>query len=89
MTKVKVSAPWVTYYHQLQALFGQDPEINVAFDNDTRQITLYVNNTNKAEALERLLPAEKQYGNVVQKITIVPANMDKENYMKLFKQKMN
>ena len=72
--KVKLSSPWMTYFNKYKALFGDDPEINVAFDEETKIIKLYVNGDDKAEALSKILPSEKVFGNVVVKISVVPAN---------------
>lgn len=76
MEKVGISSPWVSYYHKLQALFGEDPDIQLAFDNDGPEAELFVSNTDKAEALGRLLPGEVQFGNVTLKIAVVPANIE-------------
>ena len=34
MNEVKLSSPWVLYYRKLEALFGNDPDIEVEFDAD-------------------------------------------------------
>lgn len=73
--EVKLSSPWVAYVRKLQALFGADQEINIAYNQDENEVKLYVaNNDSKADALTRLLPTKKEFGNVILKITVVPAN---------------
>ena len=72
---LKLSAPWVTYYHEVYALFGNDPDINIKFDANTPELKLFVEDGRKADALQKLLPAEKDYGNVKLKISVVPANL--------------
>lgn len=83
---VKMSPPWVVYWRELEALFGQDPEIEIEFDEDALTIDngspncscyIYVNNGTKAEALNQLLPTKKVFGNVTLYIDIIPTNTDK------------
>lgn len=71
---MKVSAPWVNYYHEINAMFDRDPEVRVSFDEETPEIKIFVENSRKADALAQLLPTEKSFGNVILKITVVPAN---------------
>ena len=72
-----MSPPWVVYWRELVALFGQDPEIEIEFDEDELVISMYVDNEVKAEALNQLLPTEKNFGNVTLYIDIIPSNTDK------------
>ena len=38
---VKISPPWVSYYHKLKALFGEDPDIRIEYsDADKYEINL-------------------------------------------------
>lgn len=74
MAKVNLSAPWVTFYHEIVALFGDDPEIKIVYDEDENIIKLLVNNTHKAEALTQLLPPERTYGKVTVQVQVIPAN---------------
>jgi hypothetical protein len=76
MDKLKLAAPWVTYYNKLNALFGKDPDIKLDFDNDVPEVKLYVEGDKKADALMRLLPTMVSFGNVSLKVTVVPANPD-------------
>ena len=71
---LKISSPWVTYARKINALFDQDPEVLVEYDNDGPEVKLYVDNYAKAEALTELMPTEKTFGNIVLKITVIPAN---------------
>ena len=73
--KLKLSSPWMSYYHKLQAMFKDDPEIKLDFDEDNIEVKMYVDNEDKADALQKLLPAEKVFGSVVMRITVVPANV--------------
>ena len=84
MSRLSLSAPWVTYYREVEALFEDDPEVNVVYNEDDNELKLYVNNSTKAEALTQLLPVEKQFGNVTLKITVIPANNTKSTKISLF-----
>lgn len=79
MNKLKMASPWVEYYRQIEALFGKDPEITVRFDEETNVIKLLVDNSDKAAALEKLLPAEKTFGNVTVRTVIIPANQEEKS----------
>ena len=74
MAKLTMSSPWVLFYKDLEAMFGEDPKIRVLFDEEQYEITLYVEDGEKAYVLNELLPKDKVYGNVTLKINVVPAN---------------
>lgn len=73
--RLKKSPPWITYVNQLSVLFGEDPEITIEYNNDIYRVELFVDNEDKAEALSRLLPVEKVFGNVILSIAIIPTNI--------------
>lgn len=72
--KIKLAPPWIEYVNKLTALFAKDPSIKIVYDNGENEVKLYVDGQAKADALTQLLPATKEFGNVVLKITVVPAN---------------
>lgn len=72
--RLKISPPWVTYVNQVNALFQHDPQIHIEYDNDKKEVKLYVENSAKAAAMDRLLPDEVEFGNVTLTVTVVPAN---------------
>jgi len=72
--RLKLSPPWITYVNKVEALFGADPDIKVVYDNDNVELKLYVDNAEKASAINYLLPPAKQIGNVMLKVTVIPAN---------------
>ncbi len=73
--ELRKSPPWQTYYRKVYALFDSDPEVAVMFsDGEEKVLTLYVDNTIKAEAIETLLPAEVNFGNVLMKVEVIPSN---------------
>ena len=74
MSRIKMSAPWDVFYNEINELFREDSDVTVVYDEDTKEIKLYVQGQDKATALNDLLPTHKTYGNVTQKITITPAN---------------
>ena len=81
--KVVLSSPWANFFKEVQVLFDEDPEIKVIYDDNTPEIKLLVDSIDKADALSKLLPVEKSFGNVTLKITIVPANDNNESRIRL------
>ena len=72
--KVRMCSPWMLYVKGVQALFAEDSGVRVEFDEDSTTLKLFVVNSFRAMALEALLPAEKTFGNVTLKITVIPGN---------------
>lgn len=72
--KVGIAAPWIGYARKVRALFANDPDVIVEYDNENMKLNLRVNGTAKADALAQLLPTEKEFGNVVLAINVIPAN---------------
>ena len=76
--KVNLSAPWIGYARQINALFGKDPEIKVEYNDDAKELKLFVESGEKAEALTELLPPDVEFGNVVLKVSVIPADGTKD-----------
>ena len=74
MATVNLSAPWINYYKEINALFQYDPEVHVIYNDETKTISLYVDNVSKADALSDLLPESKEFGSIVVYVDIIPAN---------------
>lgn len=75
MEGLSKSAPWVTYARKLKAIFGSDPEITINYIEEPEpEVKLLVNNPTKADALSKILPTTKAFGNVTIKVTVVPSN---------------
>ena len=76
MAKLKLSAPWDTYYQKVNAIFKEDSEVNVIFDEDEYILKIYVDDASgkKADAISALLPERKVFGNVELKIAVIPSN---------------
>lgn len=68
--RLKMSPPWITYINELIALFDGDPQIAFNINEQAPSVTIATNNGDKATILERLLPYQKQFGNVTLNITI-------------------
>ena len=84
MENMKLSAPWVTFVHELEALFAEDPEVKVTYSDETNVVKLYVSDSDKAAALEKLIPAEKKFGNVTVKVEVIPPNIEEMSSEDLF-----
>lgn len=89
MGKLKLSPPWITFVNELKALFGEDPDIRIVYWDGDDEVKLFVADAEKADALTQLLPAQRYYGNVMLKVTVVPANFatteEADLYEKAFK----
>ena len=85
MENVKISPPWLTYSREINKLFERDEEVNVTYDEEQKLVMLRVTNYEKAQALKKLLPAEKNFGGVTVKVSIEYENTAKtlEDYYKL------
>lgn len=77
--KLRLSTPWVTLYREYEAMFGDDPDIDidyVAGDGEDPVIKLRVRGQDKADAIERLLPDKYEFGGVTVNIIVIPDNKD-------------
>lgn len=82
--KVNLSSPWILFFREIEALFKEDPAVKVDYDEDTKNIKLYVEGAEKADALAQLLPAERTFGNVTVKVAVIPANLGEPSKLQLF-----
>lgn len=83
MAKLKLSPPWVIYYHEVSALFAQDKTIKVVLDEDNYRLNIYIDDRVKAAALTELLPVTKEFGGVTLEIAVIPSNADPNNVVKI------
>ena len=81
---VNISSPWILYYREIEALFKEDPAVRVEYDGTTQTVKLYVEGTEKADALAQLLPAERTFGNVTVKVAVYPSNVGNPSKLQLF-----
>ena len=82
MARLSLSAPWVLFYHEVEAFFKKDPDVRVVFDEDNMDLKLYVNSSNKAAALDVLIVKEKDFGSTKLNVTIMPPNNTQLNLTK-------
>lgn len=82
-----LSAPWITFVHYIENLFSGDSEVETSYSEDTYTLKIFVNNEEKYEALRKLIPSTKEFGNITLHIDIVPADEKdgKVNYADLYK----
>ena len=73
-TGTRISPPWISYYRKVNALFGDDPDIRIEYDDENNVITMYVSGQDKADAISQLLPERKTFGNVTIETKVIPAN---------------
>lgn len=74
MATLKLSSPWVEYYRKISALFAGDRDIRIVFDEEEPKLRIYVDDDQKARAMDALVGTEKVFGNVTLKIEVIPAN---------------
>lgn len=74
MAMVNLSAPWIIFYREVEALFRLDPDVHVLYDDSTHELRLYVEDSIKADALEKILPTKKEFGNVTVNIIVMVGN---------------
>ena len=72
--KTKLAAPWYIFYRQIKALFSEDPEVRVSYDDAEKEVKIFVENGRKADAISQLLPEKKTFGDMEVKVTVIPAN---------------
>jgi len=80
MARIHKQSPWIEYYEQLELLFEEDSEVRVLYDDKDYTVKLYVTDVDKADALQRVLPAKKEFGNVELKVAVIPANSAEPKY---------
>lgn len=79
MENVKMYSPWVVFANEVKKLFERDEEVEVKYDNDEVMLSILVSDQDKYEALRRLIPAKKEFGNVTLNINVIPANVNYDN----------
>lgn len=75
--KLNLSAPWVTLYRQIDAMFGGDPDVTVVYtagDGEDPTIKLFIDGQDKADAISQLLPESYDFGGVVVSVMVIPAD---------------
>ena len=89
-TEVALSSPWIEYFHKLEVFFQLDEEIRVDFNDEKKEIKIYVDgNPGKADALMQLLPEEKIFGNISVQIRVIPSNSESDNNFFLIQKALN
>lgn len=78
MAIINLSAPWITFYRKVEAMFKYDPDINVVFDAEHNNLKLFVFGTEKAEAIQKLLPPKKVFGETEMFINVYPTNTEEK-----------
>lgn len=74
MNKPKLAAPWISFYREIEAMFKEDEQVHPVYDEENNVVKLYVEDQEKAEALEKILPDHRTFGNVTVTVAVIPAN---------------
>lgn len=62
--KVSLSPPWITKTEELRALFGADPDIDVEYNDEAKEVIIESVNTFKIMALQKILVPSVTFGDV-------------------------
>lgn len=81
MARLNLVSPWFEYYHKMKALFGEDPDINIVFDDELMELKFYVGSPLKAEVLEKFICPVVKWGDVVLNNIIIPGNREYYKYV--------
>lgn len=84
MPELNLSSPWFIWASELNELFLYDSEVTCSYDNDVPSVTLRVDNPTKADAIAKILPTEKEFGNVILAVNVLPCN-DESTTEQLFR----
>ena len=91
--RLKILPPWTIVIRKLEALFDGDPQIafNTDFSGEHPCVVLACNNGDKVAALQRILPSEVNFGNVILEVMVdgVPSNRAFTSKVELFKVAFN
>lgn len=82
---VDISSPWMTYYKKLVALFNDDPELEVKWNEDEKSVIIESTNTFKILALEKLLDPSITFGNVTITVKCLVKNGSEDSAAAIFK----
>lgn len=74
MATLNLASPWIKLYHEIEALFREDPLVNVVLDEENYIVKIYAEEAKKSAALKRLLECERIYGNITVKVIVYPSN---------------
>lgn len=74
MATLKLSSPWMIYYKEVCAMFENDPNVSVIFDEDEMKLKLFVEGNERAAAIDAIMPDEKEFGTAALDIIVYPAN---------------
>lgn len=70
MSNLELVSPWVNYCKCVEVLFQRDENVTVKYNTGTPTLIIYATEADKAYALSKLFPEEKEFGNVTLKICV-------------------
>ena len=76
MAELRLSPPWTTHVHYLEAVFALDDDVKVKYDEDAHEVKLLVTGQDKADSIDRIIRHEVNFGGKVLTVTVVPSNDD-------------
>ena len=90
MENIKLSPPWITFNKEISELFKNDKDVKLSFYENERKVKLTVKNYEKAQALKKILPKAKTFGQITVAIEVEYKSAEEtetiqETYEKAFK----
>ena len=76
---LKLCSPWINLYNEIKAMFEDDSDICVFYEDNSPEFTikLFVADDFKAAALDKLLVHHHEFGTVMAHVDVIPANCEK------------
>ena len=81
---MNLTAPWIVFCREIEALFNNDKDIVLKFDEESKEIKLFVKGEAKANALTKILPMTRTFGNVTVTVSVIPSNQGKTTTIRDF-----
>lgn len=90
MGNLNLSAPWITYWRKMKALFAGDPDIEIGEieqveDSKDYAFDIMVGDADKYMALDRVLNRVKIFGNITLIIRLMNASAEVDDTIEIYK----
>ena len=84
MKKIKLSPPWITYVHELEKMFENDPDVSIRYNDEDKIVSIYATSCDKSAALTRILKDEVTFGKITLKIEVIEPNKNENDILDVF-----
>ena len=75
-TKLELLSPWMIHAKKVHALFGEDPDISMTYQDDgtSPRVKIFVKNPIKATCIDKIIKHEIIFGNITLYVDVIPSN---------------